>query len=130
MVALKAWRDKREQLVRATLGEDPDAREETYPTGLAKTILGFEVRPITPEQGVVVTRVRRLGPAGLAGLRRGDVLREINRRPIRALEDFEGVAERVKEGDQVAMLVQRGSAALYVAFVATAERSSGRRVDE
>lgn len=122
MALLKAWREGRERIVSATLGEEPEARRAAH-------FPGFAVRPLTPEMGVVVTGVPRLGPAWLAGLRRGDILREINSRPIRSIEDFEAITERVKEGDRIVLLVQRADVALYVAFVAPTERS-GRPAHE
>jgi serine protease Do len=122
LALLKAWREGRERIVSATLGEEPEARRAAH-------FPGFAVRPLTPEMGVVVAGVPRLGPAWLAGLRRGDILREINSRPIQSIEDFEAITERVKEGDRIVLLVQRADVALYVAFVAPTERS-GRQTHE
>jgi serine protease Do len=88
--------------------------------------LGLSVQPVTPPiarelgldspEGVVVTRVEEGSPAEDAGLRRGDVIREINRRPIRSLADFEKAAQAVRPGEPITLRVQRGRASLYVAL--------------
>jgi serine protease Do len=66
--------------------------------------LPFAVRPITPELGVVVARVDP-GPASEAGLRAGDVIREINHHPIRTIADVSQVVNTVRAGDWLAILV-------------------------
>ena len=40
-------------------------------------------------QGVVVTNVDPASPAAEAGLRRGDVIQEVNRKPVKNTSDFE-----------------------------------------
>jgi S1-C subfamily serine protease len=81
--------------------------------------LPFAVRPITPELGVVVTQVDPESQAAEVGLRAGDVVREINRYPIRTISDVAHIADTMRAGDWIAILVQRGRTALYVAVIAT-----------
>ena len=81
-------------------------------------MLRFDVRALTPEMGVVVALVRRDRPAAEPGLRVGDIVREINQAPIRTMADFERLVDGVKPGDWLALLVQRGQAAVYVAVEA------------
>ncbi len=88
--------------------------------------LGLEVRPVTPvvarelgldsTEGVVVTGVEDDSPAEDAGVRRGDVIREVNRRPIRSLADFDQAVKALKPGETVTLRLQRGRTALYVAL--------------
>ena len=119
MARLKVWRDAGEKTFEVRLGEEPDERE-TPASGRAKQMLGLEVEPITPDMGVIVTRVDRGSPAGEAGVRAGDVIREINRRPVRTIADFERLTKQVREGDRVTILLQRGRAAFYVSLSANA----------
>ncbi len=119
MARLKVWRDASEKTFEVRLGEEPDERET--PAGeRAKRMLGLEVGPITPDMGVVVTRVDRGSPADEAGVQRGDVVREINRRPVRTIADFERLTKQVREGDRVTILLQRGRTAFYVSLSAIA----------
>jgi S1-C subfamily serine protease len=48
----------------------------------------------------------------------GDIIREINQQPTRTMADFERLVDGVKPGDWLALLVQRGQAAVYVAVEA------------
>jgi serine protease Do len=111
-------RDGREMSKSITLSEEPD--ELDLPPLLARVdrLLGIEVRPITPTMGVVVASIDPAGPAAAAGIADGDILREVDRRPLRSIADFEPFARRLKPGAAVLMLVQRGEVAVYVALTA------------
>ncbi|HSA61186.1 MAG TPA: DegQ family serine endoprotease [Nitrospiraceae bacterium] len=65
-------------------------------------------------QGVVVTRVEPDSGAEKAGLAPGDVIREINRQPVKSVKDFEKVSSSVKKGDNVLILINRRGAALFL----------------
>ncbi|MBI4636536.1 MAG: Do family serine endopeptidase, partial [Candidatus Rokubacteria bacterium] len=123
---LKVWRDRGEKVVEVKIGETPDERAAPRGGGRGISLLGLEVRPITPEvarqlnlkstEGVVVMRVDEASPAAEAGLQRGDVIREINRQRVRTSGDFERLTKDLKEGDRLTLLLQRGPMSLYVAF--------------
>jgi serine protease Do len=123
---LKVWRDQGEKTLEVKIGEAPDDREAARQFGRSLTMLGLEVRPITPElarqlnlktsEGVVVARVEEESAAAEAGVQRGDVIREINRQRIRSIADFERLTKDAKEGDRLTVLLQRGPMSLYVAF--------------
>jgi serine protease Do len=127
---MKVWRDQGEKTVDMKIGEAPDEREAQQRQGggggRARSMLGLEVRPVTPDaarqlnlpstDGVVVARVEDGSAASDAGVQRGDVIREINRQKVRTLSDFERLTRDVKEGDRLTVLLQRGPMSLYVAF--------------
>lgn len=71
----------------------------------------FKVRE--DEEGLVVTDVTKGGPAAGAGVRAGDLVREVNRRDVRSLESFRG-ALRKGEGEVDLFLLKRGEAYVYV----------------
>jgi serine protease Do len=102
-------------VVRVVLGRDVPAPPATPFSTRIAGMLSFEVRALTPDMGVVVTRVRPDRPAGEAGPLPGDIVREIDQQPIRSLREFERLADAVKPGDWLAMLVQRGRTPVYVA---------------
>ncbi|MCI0548168.1 MAG: DegQ family serine endoprotease [Candidatus Rokubacteria bacterium] len=128
-VPVKIWRDKAARTLEIKVGETPDDAAAARPGPRGRSLLGLDVRPITPEiarqlnlrgtEGVIVVRVDEEGPAAEAGLQRGDVIRELNRLPVRSMQEFERIARDVKAGDRVTVLLQRGPQALYVAFTAS-----------
>ena len=87
--------------------------------------LGITVQEVPPEigrrlrGGVLVSAVEQGGPAASAGVARGDVLLEINRRPIRSLAEFREVMRNVSAGEMTLLRLQRGDAAIYVAVRAS-----------
>jgi len=66
------------------------------------------------EEGVVVSRVKPSGPADEAGVRKGDVIQEINRERVRSLEDFNRIISKVKEGDVVLLFINRNGRKFYM----------------
>ena len=61
-----------------------------------------------------VQRVQRGSPAFRAGLRRGDVIRRIDRRAVSDLDDFEAALER-RDG-ATAVEVERAGSPLFFAI--------------
>jgi serine protease Do len=125
-VPVKVWRDKSEKTLEIKIGETPDDTVALKSTNKGRSLLGLDIRPITPDvarqlnlrggEGVVVFSVEDDSAAADAGLQRGDVIREVNRQRVRTVQDFERATKDVKEGDRVTVLLQRGQQSLYVAF--------------
>ncbi|HWW76057.1 MAG TPA: PDZ domain-containing protein, partial [Pyrinomonadaceae bacterium] len=130
-VTLTLSRDGREQQVPLTLGELPVEKETAAAgdgggaRGAANTgKLGIHVEPLTPAlaqrfnlksgaQGLVVTDVDESGPAAEAGVQEGDVIEEVNRRPVRNVADLQAALQQT--GTRPALLlVNRGDGSLYL----------------
>ena len=87
--------------------------------------LGLTVQNITPDiakqlnldnpKGVVVTAVESGSPADDAGFREGDVIRAINRTPVKDSSDFEKKISKVKKEKTVLFLVERGEGRIFLA---------------
>jgi serine protease Do len=87
--------------------------------------LGMTVQNLTPElaqsmglrqtEGVVVAAVDDDSPAAEAGIRRGDVLMEVNRQRIRNTAEYTEVL-RKSAAAPVLLLIARGESTLYVAL--------------
>lgn len=60
----------------------------------------------TPE-GAVVDQLDRRGPAWRAGIRPGDVIRELNKQKVRARVDVDNILQKAKIGDKLNILVER-----------------------
>ena len=122
---LNVMRDARKMMVAVKLAERP-ARDEpdrdpldtgarprpaeptaNVPLGLSVRDLdrGFVGRLEVPDsvQGVIVTRVDPTGAAFSAAVRRGFVIMEINRKPVRSVADYQRIIGAAKAGDVLAL---------------------------
>ena len=106
-------RDATMHVVAVTLGEERDEVPSSL-VMLRVPELGCEVRSVTPDLGVVVVRVD--AQARAAGMRPGDVVRELNHAPVRTVGDLARLVDRLRAGGPVALLVQRGRTATYLAL--------------
>jgi len=121
---LKVLRDKKEVVLTVAVGELKE--EEVVATAEEKGELGLTVQRVTPEmaqslgleraEGVVITSVEPGGPADEAGLRRGDVILEIDRKPVRNLSEYRKAMGDTKKGKGVLFLVRRGESTLFLAL--------------
>jgi serine protease Do len=128
-VPVKAFRDGREQNFQVALAELPArerSEEEMSDSGSATSPgrFGMTLQPLTAEtasrlglpaneHGLVVTRIDPAGDAANAGIRQGDLIQEVNRRPVRTQADF--FAGLQLSGSRPAMLlVKRGDVVVYV----------------
>jgi serine protease Do len=117
-----AQRPDEETLARGEPGEGQDGKEA--PANKSPK-LGVSLSPITPEiarqlgissdEGVVVTDVVEGGPAQRAGVRQGDVLIEVNRQPVKKVEDVANGIGKMKEGEMALLRLRRGDSTRYVA---------------
>jgi len=109
-----------------TLSIKIETLTDTQPTVVAKADpLGMQLQDITPElakslklegnQGVLVSDVTPGNSAAESGIRRGDVISEMNRTPITNMKDYQRLAGSVKTGDSVLFLVKRGGTTIYIA---------------
>jgi serine protease Do len=125
--SVKVARDGREKEITITVGELPDttviakAEGSTADHALAGVAVQDLDRDTARElglagkiHGVVVVGVEPDSAAEQAGLQRGDVIREINRQPVKSVKDYEKAAARLKKDDRVLMLVNRRGATLFL----------------
>ncbi|HXG52996.1 MAG TPA: DegQ family serine endoprotease [candidate division Zixibacteria bacterium] len=123
-VRMKVLRDKKEVVLNVTIGELKD--EEVVASAAEKGELGLTVQRVTPQiaeslglekaDGVVVTAVEPGSAADDAGLRRGDVIVEIDRKPIRSVEDYKKAIAGARKGKGILFLVRRGESTLFLAL--------------
>ncbi len=123
-VALGLLRDGGEKTVRVQLRELPTARaagEKAEPAEGGR--LGLSVRPLTPEdarelglesrRGLLVAEVDPAGPAAAAGLQPGDVIEEVDRKPVADATELRAAVKAA--GDRPALvLVSRKGTSLFL----------------
>ena len=83
----------------AEFGRHPDAqRADAYL---------FDMKLPEGMQGVVISRVEPMSPAFDAEVERGHVLLEINRHPVRSVEDYRRLTANAKAGDILALYIYK-----------------------
>lgn len=128
---VKVVRGGKEKTLKIKLGELPDEvaqNSRRLPGKAVEQNLGVIVQEITPQvqrrfgseysDGVIITDVQDGSVAGIAGLRAGDVILEINKKRIANLDNYRDVMDSVEAGQNVLFLVQRGANTIYVALKA------------
>ena len=60
------------------------------------------------EKGVLVTNVQSDSKAEKAGIRKGDLIKEINRKPVENVSEFSRQMDGIKKGGTVRLLLKRG----------------------
>jgi serine protease Do len=123
-VRMKVLREKKEVTLTVAVGELKE--EEVVAAVPEKGELGMTVQRLTPQiaeslgldkaDGVVVTAVEPGSAADEAGIRRGDVIMEIDRKPIRSLDEYKKSVAAIRKGKGVLFLVRRGESTLFLAL--------------
>ena len=125
-VNLKVLREGADRNLTVTLGELPteQASAEKGSSENNSELSGISVQNLNANlaqqlgvpagaSGVVVTKVDPSSAAADAGLQRGDVIQEVNRKPIHNTSDFAAAMRNAK--DQTLLLVNRQGNTIYVA---------------
>ncbi len=127
---LSILRGDKEYSVRVVIAELPkeisEASSENVPEespyeGLA----GLSVMELTKEgarqlglhkdeRGVVIVRVEPGSNAEEAGLRKGDVIQEIDRKRVEKLADYNRIISAIRPGDTVLLFLNRSGKKFYV----------------
>jgi len=128
-VEIKALRDGKEKTFFIKVGTKVDEEEaEAVPAdetdGTPDKRLGLSAQPITPEiakrlgkketDGVIISSVKPESPSSEAGLRRGDIVKEIDRKPIRSMNDYSKALTEAEKNEVVLFLVERGGNTIYI----------------
>ncbi|MFQ5672785.1 MAG: DegQ family serine endoprotease [Nitrospinales bacterium] len=121
-VEIRVIRDGKDKKLNITIDVLKDEEEKLASLG---ETLGLRVQDITPElaqslnlksnEGVLVSDVVPGDPAGEAGLRRGDVITEVNRKPVHNAAEFHKFTSRAKK-KTILLLVRRGSTSVFIAI--------------
>jgi len=125
-VSLEVVREGKKRPLQVTIGE-LKAEAAASPNAAApesEVKLGMGLQELNPElakqlnmsgkKGLVVTSVEPGGPAAEAGLRRGDVILEAAQKPVGSLAQFKEAAGKLKSGEGLLLLIQRGDSTLFV----------------
>jgi serine protease Do len=127
--ALTILRDGRQETVNAVLGELPNTKMAANDRegGSGQGRFGLAVEPVTPDvahqlglksaRGLVVNNVAPGSPASDAGVRPGDVIEQVNRKPVSSVSELQDALKASGERPALLLLNRQGSS-LYVALAA------------
>jgi len=118
-------REGKEIDVSATTVEMPaEKKDARAASSEKKEWFGLHVTTVTPDivrelglsrtEGVVVQEVDPGSPGANAGLRKGDVIVEVNRQKIKDEDEYQQAMEKVKPGQGALFLVNRGGSTFFV----------------
>lgn len=121
-------RDGKQRTVQATLGELPSseslAQGQGQPPVSSLGKFGIDGASLTPElsskfdipkkKGVVITDVDPTSPAGMAGLRPGDVITEVDRKKVEGVSQANRIISQSKHPGQVLLLVDHQGQSVFV----------------
>jgi serine protease Do len=120
-VRLKIIRDGKTQEIAVKLGELPEkAQAASAEGGENETLSGVRVEALTPQiarqlrlnpatQGVVVDDVAEASAAADAGLQRGDVIEEVDRKPVTSAAAFERAAREAGQNPVLLLINRQGN---------------------
>lgn len=124
-VNVQVWRKGQQRDVSVILTELPaeklpQQRQQRAPQNRSFNRLGLAVSELSPAQrqqlkvdgGLFVEETQ--GAAARAGVRRGDVVLAVNNTDVKSVEQFNQLINQVGPGKNIALLVKRGEAALYI----------------
>ncbi len=126
-VALDVIRDGKKKIIKVTIGELPDEDQEIAEQKVDKTrldeVLGMTVENLTPEQkkrfdidaGVYVSGVEA-GPARRAGIKSGDVVVQVQGKPVENVAEFKLLVENLPTDKSVPVLIRREQRSLFLAL--------------
>jgi len=126
-VSITVIRDGRTRVLQTSIQEHSDPvrlahRQEGVPL---KGLAGVTMAPLDPlntrqlgmrepTQGVVVITVQPGSPADEAGLSRGDVIREVNKKTIRSIDEYVRATASLKHDQRTLLFIIRAGMSLYV----------------
>ena len=134
-VDVKIVEDGKTKTIKVKLEEFPDQKAQIE--NEVRENLGIRVKKLTPEiakrfnldqdDGVIISNVQQGSAAGDAGLKPGDIILEIDKKPINTLDNYSEALENVKSGDTALFLVKRGSNTIYSAIRVSEDENEDKK---
>ena len=127
---VKVIRNGHEQELSATIGEQTETKQVARTeSGVESALAGVEVESLNPQMarelglqgtvhGVVVVNVEPESQADRVGLAQGDVIKEINRHPVKSVKDYEQIVSALKKDQDALLLVNRRGSSLFITVTA------------
>jgi serine protease Do len=117
-------RNGKELTKKVKIGELKEEEADVFPGEKSRTDIGMEVNDLNRElarkygisetKGVLVTYVENDSPAERAGIREGDIIIEVNREPVKNLDEYYKATKQAKKGDKILFWIKRGRSSQFV----------------
>ncbi len=124
-VPVKVIRDGKEIVLNITVAEMSEERVASQ-MNIPEKNLGMTVDDIKPQwknafrlkdnAGIVVIEISPDSPAAEAGIHAGDIIKEVNRKPVRNKNDYESIMLKTEKGKPIIFLMKRGIQTFYVSM--------------
>ncbi len=124
-VDVKILREGKSQLFKVQI-QELDEKQIAAGPSQGKENMGLSVREFTPElarrfrmdyePGILVVQVQEGSPAEEAGIQEGDLIKEVNRKPVRDLKGYQSLISAVKKGGNILFRIKRGGMNLFVSL--------------
>ena len=123
-VTVRVIRDGKAMDIQAKVGEMEEQGDFATADDASHKSLGLSLQNMTPRiagelglkknTGVVVTGVEPGSAAAEARVRTGDVIHEVNRKPVANVTEFKQIIDQAKAGDTLLLLIEREQNTLFV----------------
>lgn len=125
VVEIKVLRNGDTKTVNVEIGRMGDEGTASAPSKTdTESELGINVAELTPElarrlnindkAGVVVMDVKAGGKGEEAGIMQGDIIKEINHKPINNLTEYQKIIDDIDKGDSLQMFIKRSNEGFIV----------------
>ncbi len=134
-ISMKILRSGKEYIVSLVIAEMPKEIAKVIPNQIPNeskisAFTGLTVTDLTrgisrqlgygkEEKGVVVIRVEPGCPADEAGIKKGDVIKELDRKKVDNKEDFNRIASHIKKDETVLLYIIRSDNKFYITLQAS-----------
>ena len=117
-IAILLIRDGKEKTVYIKIAKRQDDESLVRKETEGSDGLGLMASELTPEtarqlgydeneKGVIITNVKPGSKGEQAEIRQGDLIKEINRRPVSTLNDYQEKMQKIKKGETIHLLIKR-----------------------
>jgi serine protease Do len=133
VVKIDILRNGKEETISLNVGTMPEEGQKII-SQKKESHWGMSVEALTPQlaqqlglepgaTGVVISDITDGSPAAEAGLHRGDLITEVNRKAVNNLNDYQQALQKVKKGDNLLLLIKRGTGSFYTVLTPSAKNS-------
>lgn len=116
MTVIRKGKRKKIDITVGELKEDQADSSSSASSGINQK-LGITVQELTLElaktlgiddhEGLIISNVASASPAAAAGLERGEIILEINQKPVKTVREFYDILEKIKAGSNILLLTKR-----------------------
>jgi serine protease Do len=116
-VNIKVLRKGGEEKILKVKIAELESEEEPAAAPQTSKDLGFEVQEMTPrlarrygyrtDDGLIIVEIEQSSEAYRKGIRRGDIILEVNQEKIQSVKDWEKILKKTKPGDAIMLLLRR-----------------------